>query len=69
MIFVAGILVGILLSILSCIFTLFIVKNNTISTHFKQLESKFKKKGQIFDGGETEVEGWIDDLKIENNEN
>lgn len=63
--FILGIIVGILLSIVSTIGTYILFQNKNLYTRFKQVDSLVKKKGQVIDPENEELEDWVNGLKKE----
>lgn len=63
--FILGIIVGILLSIVSMIGTYILFQNKNLYTRFKQVDSLVKKKGQVIDPENEELEDWVNGLKKE----
>lgn len=63
--FILGIIVGILLSIVSTIGTYILFQNKNLYTRFKQVDSLIKKKGQVIDPDNEELEDWVNALKKE----
>lgn len=60
-----GIIIGILLSIISIIGTYLLSQKANLKTRLSQVDSVFKKKGEVFEAGNDEVEDWVDNLKKE----
>lgn len=63
--FILGIIVGILLSIVSTIGTYILFQNKNLYTRFKQVDSLVKKKGQVIDPENEELQDWVNGLKKE----
>lgn len=63
--FILGIIVGILLSIVSMIGTYILFQNKNLYTRFKQVDSLVKKKGQVIDPENEELQDWVNGLKKE----
>lgn len=63
--FILGIIVGILLSIVSTIGTYILFQNKNLYTRFKQVDSLIKKKGQVIDPENEELQDWVNGLKKE----
>lgn len=63
--FIIGIITGILLSIVSTIGVYALSQNKSLYTRFKQVDSLIKKKGQVIDPENGDLQDWINGLKKE----
>ena len=66
-IFISGMVIGLFLGIIVIISIYFFLNKTPLLTKIKQVDSKLKKKGTVFEVGEAEqqLDNWVDGLKQE----
>jgi hypothetical protein len=63
--YILGIITGILLATVSIIGTYTLSRNKSLRVRYKQVEAILKKKGEVFEPDNEELESWVNNLPKE----